>query len=89
MLVTTTWNTTRPRMTNLVARLVPPRPPSLSTAATLARDAIQAGRRPETIAAANIAIRLKPSTGPSMSNVIHDGGGKSKLRTVVFSRSVQ
>ena len=76
-------------MTSLVPRLVPPRPPSFSTAATLAREAIQAGSSPETTAAASIAPTLKTSTRPSMSNVIHEGGGKSKLRTVVDSRSVQ
>ena len=52
------------------------------------RDEITAGNRPEKTAAASVASTVKSSAGPSTSNVIHDGGGFSRLRTVADSQSV-
>ncbi len=69
-------------------RLVLPRPPSLSTFTTRAREAIQAGRMPDMSAAAAVAATVNSSTGVSSVNVIHEGGGLSRLRTDADSQSV-
>ena len=72
----------------LMRRLVLPRPPSRSTSMAFARDDIQAGSSPETIAAPTVANTVTASTGPLTSNTIHDGGGVSRLRTVAESQSI-
>ena len=64
-----------------------PRPPSLRASTTLARDEVHAGSRPDTTAAISAAPTVKASTGPSMSKVIHEGGGLSLLRTAALSQS--
>ncbi len=68
--------------------LVLPRPPSRSTSTTLLRDAIHAGSRPEASAAPIVATTVTARTRASTSNVIHDGGGVSRLRTVAVSQSI-
>src|SRR5471032_1163517 len=85
--VTTIWNTTRLREIRLTRRLVVPRPPSRSTALVFVREDIHAGKSPETTAATNIASTVTASTGASTSNVIHEGGGLSRLCTVADNQS--
>ena len=72
----------------LTPRLVLPRPPPLSTSTTEARDDIQAGTSPDTTAATIVAATVHASTRPSTSNVIHDGGGFSRLCSVDDSQSI-
>ena len=88
--MTTIWNTTRPRETSATRRLVPPRPPpSRSTAFVSAPDDIHAGSRPDATAAPMAATTETASTTRSTSNVIHDGGGVSRLRTDADSQSIE
>jgi hypothetical protein len=70
-------------------RLVLPRPPSFRTETTFAREAIQAGKRPETTAAARVASTETARTDASMSNRIQAGGGLSSPRMVVDRASTQ
>ena len=86
MQVTPTWNTTNPRLTRPTRWLVLPRPPSFKAYTMLAREDIQAGSRPETTAASKVAATVKISTGVSMSKVIQEGGGLSRLRKVALSQ---
>ena len=48
-----------------------------------------AGSRPDRTAAAIVDSTTKKRTGPSTSNVIHDGGRFSRFRTVADSQSIE
>src|SRR6516225_7166341 len=80
---------TSPREINVTRRLVLPRPLSRSTSAALPRDDIHAGRSPDATAATSVAVTVTASTTASTSNVIHDGGGFSRLRTTADSQSIE
>src|SRR5438128_662885 len=84
---TAIWNTTSAREMRLVRRLVL-RPPSRRTAFVSAREDIQAGRSPDSTAAASIATTLIASADASTSNVIQDGGGLSRLWIALESQLV-
>jgi hypothetical protein len=65
-----------------------PRPPSLNTSTAFARDDINAGRSPDSTAAATVESTVIIRTVASTSNVIHEGGGFSRFLTVDDSQSI-
>ena len=74
--------TTSPRERRPIFRLVEPRPSSLSSGATSAREARSAGTRPATSAAKTVMAVTKSSTVRSMRTSIQKGGFVSAMPRV-------